>query len=103
MQLFGYKNSFQLFILAEIEGDACDVHILHLTCKGLYTRQDQLSQISAHLDGYGCFKCHSSLNKLGPLVADFKIPMSGPAGHPKVLLSQVWSQSDHSKCNFIGA
>ena len=36
MQLLGYENNFQLSILAQIKGDACDVHNLHVTCKGLY-------------------------------------------------------------------
>ena len=36
MQLLGYENNFQLSILAQIKGDACDVHNLHVTCRGLW-------------------------------------------------------------------
>ena len=39
MQLLGYENNFQLSILAKIKGDACDVHNLHVTCRGLYNTQ----------------------------------------------------------------
>jgi len=38
MQLLGYENNFQLSILAQIKGDACDVHNLHVTCRGLYSK-----------------------------------------------------------------
>ena len=70
MQLLGYENNFQLSILAQIKGDACDVHNLHVTCRGLYlfkkfqnSAKNAWGKLSKNIRfKNGRHKCHHDLN-----------------------------------------